>query len=108
RLSEGARLRNRKGSAQPGRPRRWIHVAVGAEPGAGHASVHGTRGDFWRAPHRRPGGSLFLGVRGLLGAHRATALSGEHTGANAPAPRANDAGTTLRGLRTSDSTRLGS
>ncbi len=49
------------------------------------------RSIFGERPDRWPGRSLLAGVRGVLGAHRAAGLRGEHAGADAPAPRADAA-----------------
>ena len=64
---------------------------------AGHAGVHGARGDLRRRPRRWPGRSLLARVRRLLGAHRAAGVPGEHAGADAPAPRADAARPPVRG-----------
>src|SRR5262249_41621015 len=74
----------------------------------GDSRVHGTGGDPWRFAPRRARGSLFVGVRGLLGPHGTIALPGEHGGANAPSPRTDAAPAALGCVRTSESKSVGS
>ena len=104
RLSEGARLRDCEGSARAGARHRMRRCSA-PNPRQGTPAFMAPEVDLRRAPIDGRADLYSLACAGLLGAHRAAGVPGEHAGANAPAPCADAARVRRRSLRASDSRR---